>query len=205
MIGKLKGIIDSVHEDHAVIDVGGVGYNVLASSRTLASLEIGTAATFIIETHVREDHIHLFGFVNAEERDWFRLLSTVQRVGAKVALAILAALTPSQISQAILAKDTSAFSKISGIGGKLAERIVAELKDKALKVPTSGFAPTPTTRHSPLTTAPKALEDTISALVHLGYSRSDAYAAAIQVAREVGEDAGVDILIKKSLSELANS
>lgn len=206
MIGKLTGIIDSTDEDHAVIDVHGVGYSVLCSARTLSLLAPGEAARLVIETHVREDHIHLFGFMSVEEREWFRLLSTVQRVGAKVALAILSAHTPAQIAHAIIAGDNSAFSRISGIGGKLAERIVAELKDKAVKLPV-GSPPLPaaprkkTANDQPPAT--DALEDTISALTHLGYSRSEAYTAALSVAREVGAGAPLNELITKSLKELA--
>jgi Holliday junction DNA helicase RuvA len=203
MIGKLKGIVDSTDEDHAVIDVHGVGYTVFCSSRTLGNLALGEAATLFIETHVREDHIHLYGFLSAGEREWFRLLTSVQRVGAKMALSILGALTTEQISHAILAKDTTAFSRISGIGPKLAERIVAELKDKVVD---SGSRiadrKKSTTSHEPRT-ANHALEDTVSALLHLGYGRSEAYAAALNAAREIGEEAKVGALIKQSLKELA--
>lgn len=206
MIGKLKGIVDSADEESAVIDVGGVGYTVFCSSRTLGSLAPGSATQLFIETHVREDHIHLFGFASEAEREWFRVLATVQRVGNRVALAILGALTPQQIVHAIMAKDTTAFSRISGIGGKLAERIVTELKDKAAKM-TDGRWQMPKSASTPLPSdgchLSSALEDTISALTHLGYSRSDAYAAAMRVAAEVGSDAAVDELIRKTLKELA--
>ncbi len=203
MIGKLKGIIDSTDEDHAVIDVNGVGYNVFCSSRTLANLAPGEAALLFIETHVREDHIHLFGFENANEREWFLLLLSVQRVGAKMALSILGALTPEQIAHAILAKDTTAFSRISGVGPKLAERIVTELKDKVV---TSDKLPVTSKRQpktSSLVTSHSSLDDTVSALIHLGYGRSEAYAAALNAARDVGAEAAVDSLIKHSLKELA--
>lgn len=212
MIGKLSGIVDSVEEDLVVLDVGGVGYNAYCSPRLLVTLAPGTALKLIIETQVREDHIHLFGFENTNERDWFRLLTGVQRVGARMALAILGHLTTEQVRHAILAKDTTAFSRISGIGPKLAERIVAELKDKALKVAgrtsdighrtseKKGATPTSDVRR-PLT---NALEDTVSALTHLGYSRSDAYAAALAARAEVGTEANIDALIKRSLRELAD-
>src|SRR5580704_4812127 len=124
MIGKLRGRIDEIHEDSVILDVGGVGYQIFCSSRTLAALPpVGETAQLIIETHVREDHIHLYGFPDTIERDWFNLLCTVQRVGNKMALSILGAYSPEQLAHAILAKDTAAFSRISGVGPKLAERI----------------------------------------------------------------------------------
>src|SRR5688572_6061603 len=119
MIGKLTGIVDDIEEDSVLIDVGGVGYTVYCSQRTLAALAPGNAAMLTIETHVREDHIHLYGFPDAIEREWFRLLTSVQRVGAKMALAILGTLTPEHLLRAIVARDTSAFSRISGVGPKL--------------------------------------------------------------------------------------
>src|SRR5579863_9193080 len=140
MIGKLRGLIDSIGDDSIILDVGGVGYHVFCSSRTLAALPlVGEAAQLVIEMHVREDHIHLYGFPDSIERDWFRLLLTVQGVGNKIALAILGAYAPEQLAHSILAKDTAAFRAISGIGPKLAERIVTELKDKVTKLPTRGF------------------------------------------------------------------
>ena len=205
MIGKLRGRVDEIDEDNLILDVSGVGYLVFCSSRTLAALPpIGEAAQLIIETHVREDHIHFYGFPDTVERDWFRLLATVQRVGNKMALAILGAYTPQQLAHAILAKDTTAFSRISGVGPKLAERIVTELKDKVSKLPTSNFQPITVTatggkkKPEPVN---NALEDTISALVNLGYSRSEAYGAAMKASQnEVS--AGLDQLIKLSLKEL---
>lgn len=138
MIGKLRGRIDEISEDSVLIDVGGVGYVVFASQRTLQNLRVGEAATLTIETHVREDHFHLYGFESAVEREWFRLLTTVQRVGNKVALVIMSAYSPQQLATAILSKDTGAFSRIKGIGASLAERIVTELKDKVAKMPVEG-------------------------------------------------------------------
>lgn len=209
MIGKLKGIVDSVDEEEAVIDVHGVGYTVFCPSRTLAALAVNEAAELVIETHVREDHIHLYGFSTTADREWFRLLTSVQRVGARMALAILGALTPDHIARAIAAHDNTAFSRISGIGPKLAERIVTELKDKAAKTPT-GNLPSSLTRAATLgnrktagAVAISALEDAVSALTHLGYGRSEAFAAAARVSHQAGEDAPLDELIKKSLKELA--
>ena len=205
MIGKLRGIVDELEDDSMILDVGGVGYLVFCSSRTLAALPpIGETAQLIIETHVREDHIHFYGFPDTIERDWFRLLATVQRVGNKMALTILGAYTPEQLAHAILAKDTTAFSRISGVGPKLAERIVTELKDKVSKLPTSNFQPTSAL---PQATAKKksepannAVEDTISALVNLGYSRSEAYGAALKASQN--GDSSLDQLIRLSLKEL---
>ena len=204
MIGKLRGIIDSTDDDSLIIDVGGVGYRVFAAHRTIAALEVGSAATLIIETHVREDHIHLYGFANATERDWFQLLCTVQGVGNKTALAMLSAYTPEHMSRAIMAKDIAAFKAISGIGPKLAERIVVELKDKVLKIGVgnqeSGFSnKKPSTKHQ----APSTNEDAISALVNLGYSRSDAYSAVLAAAEKLGSGAELNALIRAGLQEVA--
>ncbi|NBX03953.1 MAG: Holliday junction branch migration protein RuvA, partial [Alphaproteobacteria bacterium] len=199
---------DSVTEDSVIIDVGGVGYVAFCSPRTLAALEVGAAAELTIETHVREDHIHLYGFSDAIERDWFRLLATVQGVGNKTALTILGAYSPAQLVHAIIAKDIAAFKAISGIGPKLAERIVTELKDKVLKMPVDGGSwmvdgekkkdKSRTTNHEPRTTF---TEDAISALVNLGYSRSEAYTAAMKAGED--GDASLDGLIKNSLKQLA--
>ncbi len=131
MIASLKGVLESVAEESAVVDVGGVGYLVFCSGRTLSNLpRPGEAVRFVVETHVREDHIHLYGFAETGERDWFRLLTTVQGVGAKVALAILSALGPEELVQAVVAQDKAAVSRANGVGPKLAGRIVLELKDK---------------------------------------------------------------------------
>ncbi|MDX2072779.1 MAG: Holliday junction branch migration protein RuvA [Alphaproteobacteria bacterium] len=202
MIGKLRGIIDSTDGDTLIIDVGGVGYQVFASSRTISAFPPGAACELTIETNVREDHIHLYGFASAIERDWFRLLVSVQGVGNKTALLILGAYMPERISHAIVARDIAAFKAISGIGPKLAERIVVELKDKALKLPTSGVEFT--ARKTPAAKQPlSSADDAISALVNLGYSRSDAYAAALKALETLGEQAGLDALIRASLQEVA--
>lgn len=206
MIGRLCGRIEDITEDSVLIDVGGVGYHVFCSARTLASLAEGEVTTLIIDTHVREDHIHLFGFPDSAEREWFRLLTTVQRVGNKVALQILSAYGPAELATAILAKDTTAFSRIKGIGAGLAERIVTELKDKVVSrqslVASQAKLPsrkkTLTTNDSPLPT-----DDAISALVNLGYSRSEAYSAALKAAQ--AGDKNLDDLIRLSLKELART
>ena len=211
MIGKLRGKVDSIEDDNVILDVGGVGYLVFCSSRTLAALPpVGESAQLIIETHVREDHIHLYGFPDTVERDWFLLLATVQRVGNKMALTILGAYTPEQLAHAILAKDTAAFSRISGVGAKLAERIVTELKDKATKLPVSAFgvAPPGNKKSTPesKTKMPESssTEDAISALVNLGYSRSEAYGAAMK-STQIAGNVKLDELIKMSLKELVRS
>lgn len=206
MIGKLRGRVDEISEDAALIDVGGVGYYVYCSGRTLGALVAGQPATLVIETHVREDHIHLYGFSDAAERDWFRLLMTVQRVGARMAMTILSALAPGQIAHAIVAKDLSAFSRISGVGSKLAERIVSELKDKVAKLPVSNIVPIAGGKKSKAGQRPAAAgdslaDDAISALVNLGYGRSEAYAAALK-ASQSGKK--LDDVIRLSLKELAH-
>lgn len=132
MIGKLKGIIDSIYEDHVIIDVGGVGYMVFCSSKTLVTFELGTATTLLIETHVREDHIHLFGFQTKEGKNSFNILQSVSGIGTRVALMILSCLSPSELQGAIDSKDKEAFRRVSGVGPKLAERIIVELKGKML-------------------------------------------------------------------------
>lgn len=203
MIAKLKGIVDGVGEDWAVIDVGGVGYLVFCSARTLAKLAPGTPAVLSIETHVREDHIHLYGFLDTGEKEWFRLLTTVQGVGAKVGLSILGVLPPEQLMQAIAAQDKTALTRASGVGPKLAARVVAELKDKAALV-ASPFVPS-TPGAAPISAAASAggvVEDAVSALVNLGYRRIEAHPAVIQAHAALGAAATVQALIRAGLKEL---
>lgn len=202
MIGRLKGRVDEINEDSLILDVGGVGYHVFCSSRLLSSLSVGEAALLIIEINVREDHIHLYGFPDTVERDWFRLLATVQGVGNKTGLSILAAYSPLQLVQAILAKDIAAFKAISGIGSKLAERIVTELKDKVTKLPTSEFKVIDGKKKSAPAAAPLATDDAISALVNLGYGRTEAYGATMKAAQNADGKTSLDSLIKLSLKEL---
>jgi len=204
MIGKLKGRIDSADEDSVIIDVGGVGYHVFCSVRTLSALPgKGEAAELIIETHVREDHIHLFGFPDSNEREWFRLLMTVQGVGVKMALAILSIFSPEQFAHAIAAKDTKSLTRVSGVGAKLAERLTTELKNKVAKLPTGAAAVV--AKGSKISALPPATmsEDAVSALVNLGYTRSDAYNAVAMAANRIGETGKVDVLITESLKQLA--
>ena len=200
MIAKLRGRVDQVGEDFAVIDVGGVGYLVFAGSRTLAALPgAGEMAELSIETHVREDHIHLYGFSSASEREMFRTLMTVQGVGAKVALAILSALSAQQIAQAILSGDQGAFKRASGVGPKLAARLVAELKDKLAGFSLSASA-------APVTGTKKAIpteaEDAVSALVNLGYARMDAFGAVSRMLAGAGGTMPLPALIRAALKEL---
>ncbi|MBI2240742.1 MAG: Holliday junction branch migration protein RuvA [Magnetospirillum gryphiswaldense] len=204
MIAKLKGLIDTLGDDHCIIDVGGVGYLVFCSGRTLGKLQTGTAAALHVETHVREDHIHLYGFAEAGERDWFNLLTTVQGVGAKVALAILSVAGPEQLLQTIAAQDKTLLTRASGVGPKLAVRILTELKDKAGKMSLGGFAPSAagTAAATPVSAAGGLMEDAISALVNLGYKRLEAFEAVGVVAKELGDDADSSTLIRHALKRL---
>ncbi|MDH7798450.1 MULTISPECIES: Holliday junction branch migration protein RuvA [unclassified Beijerinckia] len=204
MIGKLKGLIDSYGEDFVILDVNGVGYVVQCSTRTLQKLpRVGEAAALAIETQVREDAIRLFGFSSDSERDWFRLLQTVQGVGSKVALAILGILSPGELATALGTQDKSMVARAPGVGPKLAARIVAELKDKA---PVFGHVDPAVARLSgaeEATSAPKPVQDAISALVNLGYGRPQAAVAVAASVRALGETAETSALIRRGLKELA--
>jgi Holliday junction DNA helicase RuvA len=203
MIGKLKGIVDSLGEDFVILDVHGVGYVVQCSSRTLQNLpRPGEAAALSIETQVREDAIRLFGFTSDAERDWFRLLQSVQGVGAKVALALLGILGAAELSEAILLQDKTAVSRAPGVGPKLAARIVAELKDKA---PAGGvFEPIAVSLVNTIEARlPNGAEDAVSALVNLGYGRPQAIAAVAASVKALGTEAEVGALIRQGLKELA--
>ena len=189
MIGKLKGIVDSTTEDHVILDVNGVGYLVFASARTLGLLpQSGSAATLLIDTHVREDHIHLYGFATAAEQQWFRTLTTVQGVGVKMAMAILSTLAPDAILTAIAAQDKKALTVVSGVGPKLAERIVTELKSQVVKLGAAGFtmpenaAPNAAAKTAKQNASTRSVvEDALSALVHLGYNRSEAFTVVMRM------------------------
>lgn len=204
MIAKLKGLIDSVGDDWVVVDCSGVGYLVSCSSRTLSRLEAGTAASLFIETHVREDAIQLYGFLETGERDWFRLLTTVQGVGAKVGLSILSVATPDQLLQIIAAQDKASLTRASGVGPKLAVRILTELKDKAGKIALSGFGSAGVAIASaiPLPVVSGRLEDAVSALVNLGYRRLEAFQAVGETARDLPEDSDASTLIRAALKRL---
>ncbi|MDK1388393.1 Holliday junction branch migration protein RuvA [Sinorhizobium sp. 8-89] len=204
MIGKLKGTIDEISEDHVVLDVHGVGYVAHCSARTLGKLgSAGEAAVLFIETYVREDQLKLFGFLTALEREWFRLLQSVQGVGSKVALAVLSTLTPSELASAIALQDKASVSRAPGVGPKVAVRIVTELKNKA-----PAFAGEPSAAISlkqelgeGVASAPVA--DAVSALTNLGYSRDQAANAVAAALKNGGEGGDSARLIRLGLKELA--
>ena len=204
MIGKLRGIVDSFGTDFIILDVNGVGYQVHCSARTLGQLPSpGEAATLSIETYVREDQIKLFGFASDAEREWFKLLQTVQGVGAKVALSVLSTLTVGDLGTAIAMRDKAAVSRSPGVGAKVAERIVTELKDK---VPAfADIDPGAVHLAGALDDkrAPRPVTDAVSALVNLGYGQPQAAAAIAAAARSAGEGADVQTLIRQGLKELA--
>ncbi len=202
MIGKLKGIIDSQGEDYVILDVQGVGYIVHCSGRMLQKLpRPGEAATLAIETQMREDSIKLFGFLSEADRHWFRLLLTVQGVGAKVALAIQTVLDAAELAAAIGCQDKAAISRAPGVGPKLAARIVSELKDKAVPPGTPSMAGVWLAGLDG--GKPAAAQDALSALVNLGYGRSQAMAAVAASVAALGEDAPASELIRQGLKELA--
>jgi Holliday junction DNA helicase RuvA len=204
MIGKLKGVIDSYGEDNIVLDVQGVGYLVHCSARTLQALPApGGAATLSIETHVREDQIRLFGFLSDTEREWFRLLQTVQGVGAKVALGVLGTLKPVELASAIAMRDKAAVQRTPGVGPKVAERIVTELKDKAPAYADLDPAVVRLAGSVDEKRAPQPLLDAVSALINLGYGQPQAAAAIAAAARDLGEGAETPQLIRLGLKELA--
>jgi Holliday junction DNA helicase RuvA len=206
VIAKLKGLVDAKGDDWAIIDVNGVGYLVHASGRTLGNLpREGEAVSLHIETVVREDAITLFGFVDVLERDMYRLLTSVQGVGAKVGLAILSTLSPNELQNAIAAQDKTAVARTKGVGPKVATRIVTELKDKVtglvfkpqgVQMPAGG---------APAAAAPEggAVEDAISALVNLGYKPTEAHGAVAKAMSELGEDTDVGALVPAALKLLS--
>lgn len=200
MIGKLTGLLDSTGEGWVMIDVGGVGYVVFCSARTLSQLPgRGGTVSLLIDTHVREDHIHLYGFAGQDERDWFRLLSTVQGVGARMALAILSVLPPPELTLALASQDKTLLTRANGVGPKLAQRILTELKDKA-----GGLSLGPSAANGAAAGIARGpADDAVSALVSLGYRRSEAFGAVSQALRNLGADAPLDALIKEGLRELA--
>ncbi len=206
MIGKLKGVVDSLHEDHLILDVHGVGYVVACSTRTLQRLpRVGEAAALAIETQVREDAIRLFGFLSDAERDWFRLLQNVQGVGSKVALAILSILPPSELTSAIALQDKASVSRAPGVGPKLAARIVAELKDKAGAFGTVDPGAIQLAGEDPAPGGSSAAQEAISALVNLGYQRPQAATAIAASLKALGEGAETSALIRRGLKELATA
>lgn len=196
MIGRLRGIVEAVEDGKCLIDVNGVGYLVFCSSRTLEAVPDGVA-TLLIETQVREDAITLYGFFTGAEREWFRLLTTVQGVGAKVALGILSALSPDQLVSAITGQDKAALTRAPGVGPKLALRILTELREKAGIMPGGGAVALP------VPPGGGAAVDALSALVNLGYKRLEAEQALAKALDIHGESAGLDVLIRAGLKALA--
>jgi holliday junction DNA helicase RuvA len=201
MIGKLTGVVDTIAADHAIVDVGGVGYLVHCPSSTLARMTMGAAVALAIETRLSEEAIRLYGFISAQERDWFRLLQTVQGVGARVALSILSALKPAELERAIVLGDKSVLGRAQGVGPKLATRITTELKDKV-----TGMAISPDAAQAGvrvLATTGRAVEaEAIAALVKLGYTQSVAGDAVARAALAIGPNAEampLDVLIRESL------
>ena len=204
MIGKLTGIIDSYGEDWVIVDVSGVGYQVHCSARTLQSLpQVGEAATLSIETYVREDAIRLYGFGSDLDREWFRLLQTVQGVGARVALAVLGALKPGDLATAIALQDKATLTRAPGVGKKVAERIVTELRDKAPQYSSADPAVVRLQAELEERRAPRPVTDAVSALVNLGYAQLQASSAIAAASRSAGEAANAETLIRLGLKELA--
>ncbi len=208
MIGKLSGIIDDFGSDYILLDVGGVGYLVHCSPRTLQqSGQKGDTASLLIDTHVREDAINLYGFKDAMEQQWFRLLTSVQGVGARVGMSILGACPPERLGFAIASGDKAAIQQADGVGPKLALRIVTELKDKAGKI---DFHITPAKTDTPKAantqSAPASLDhDAVSALVNLGYAKSDAFQAVLNAKQKANDNEGTSLpdLIRLALKELS--
>ena len=209
MIARLKGLLDEVGDDWLIIDVGGVGYLVFCSARTLSRLPgRGEAVRLEIETHVREDHIHLYGFGDAPERAWFKLLTGVQGVGAKVGLAILSVLSPEQLTQAVAAGDKAAIARANGVGPKLAGRIASELKDKVGGLVLGAAAHAASTgggaaAGDDAAKVGSSADDAVSALVNLGYGRSEAFGAVARVIQDHGADVPLSDLVRLGLKELA--
>jgi len=204
MIGKLKGILDSIGDESIIIDVGGVGYEVHCSARTLGSLpSVNEPCTMMIETHVRETEIKLFGFANEMERDWFKLLQSVQGVGAKVALAIQSTLSAGDLASAIALQDKAMVARAPGVGPKVAQRIVLELKNKVPAYSGEAASEMGLAHDIGDGVASNAVQDAVSALGNLGYSSQQAAGAVSSALAKAGEDADSATLIRMGLKELA--
>jgi holliday junction DNA helicase RuvA len=201
MIARLRGLLAGVGEDHAIIDVGGVGYLVTVAPSTLGRLpRVGEAVELHTELHMREDGVNLYGFPDAADRAWFRLLQTVQGVGARVALSLLGTFRPHELANAIAAGDRAALARASGVGARLAGRVVAELRDRV------GALPRPSGLELPAAAVAVNLggtaNDALSALLHLGYARAEAYGAIARVQARFGAELAVDALVREGLKEL---
>lgn len=204
MIGKLSGIIDSFGEGYLILDVSGVGYLIQASSRTLGRIgQVGDAASLLIHTQVREDALTLFGFASAAEQYWFKLLTGVQGVGAKVALSIMAACAPEELAFVIASQDKAALTRADGVGPKLAARLLTELKDKAAAVDVYQAPKAGTHAAKPLSGEQNTIDqDAVSALINLGYANADAY-RAVMAAKTKANDNDLQSLIRLALKELS--
>lgn len=206
MIGKLSGIIDSFHPKHLILDVAGVGYLVNASARTLSQIgQKGDAVSLLIETAVREDAITLYGFADAAEQEWFKLLTSVQGVGAKAGLSILTVCPPDRLSIVIASQDKAGLTQADGVGPKLATRILTELKDKAGKIDLSPAAASGAVPMKPdMSTTPNTIDqDAVSALINLGYARADAYQAVMQAKSKANDNSDLQDILKVALKELS--
>ncbi len=201
MIGKLTGIVDSISDDTVILDVNGVGYLVQCPSSTLSRLSVGAHASLMIEMKVSDDAIKLYGFGSAEEREWFRLLQTVQNVGGKVALAVLSTLSPRDLQRALALGDKAMIGRAPGVGPKLALRIATELKDKA---PAMMLRGEDEGRVAAVAVAPRGPEaDAVSALIHLGYSDARAAEAVARAMSALGEGTDTSVLIREALKGMA--
>jgi Holliday junction DNA helicase RuvA len=198
MIGKLSGMVDLIQDETVILDVGGVGYLVQCPSSTLSRLSVGAPASLMIEMKVSDDAIKLYGFASAEEREWFRLLQTVQNVGGKVALSVLSTLSPRELERALALSDKAMIGRAPGVGPKLALRIATELKDKAPAMMVRGDDG----RH--VAAAPRGpAADAVTALVKLGYSEGQAAEAVARAANDLGEAAETSILLREALRGMA--
>jgi len=199
MIGKLSGIVDLISDDTVILDVGGVGYLVQCPASTLSRLTVGAHAALMIEMKVSDDAIKLYGFASAEEREWFRLLQTVQNVGGKVALSVLSTLSPRDLQRALALSDKAMIGRAPGVGPKLALRIATELKDKAPAMIMSGEGGA----HAPITAPRGPAADAVTALVKLGYSEGQAAEAVARAANDLGEQAETGVLLREALRGMA--
>jgi Holliday junction DNA helicase RuvA len=195
MIGKLTGVVDSIADDAVILDVGGVGYLVHCPSTTLSRLAAGAHASLMIEMKVSDDAIRLYGFVSAEEREWFRLLQTVQNVGARVALSVLSTLSPRELQRALALSDKAMIGRAPGVGPKLALRIATELKDKAPAMMMRGDEGS----HAPAGAPRGPAADAVAALLKLGYSEGQAAEAVARATGDLGDDAEAGSLIREAL------
>jgi Holliday junction DNA helicase RuvA len=199
MIGKLSGTVDSIHDDTIILDVGGVGYLVQCPSSTLSRLAVGAHASLMIEMKVSDDAMKLYGFASAEEREWFRLLQTVQNVGGKVALSVLSTLSPRDLQRALALSDKAMIGRAPGVGPKLALRIATELKDKAPAMMMQGDGDV----HMPVAAPRGPAADAVTALVKLGYSEAQAAEAVARAANDLGDKAETGVLLREALRGMA--